>query len=806
MQFTVHICSEKSAYSFHMTEKQLTSPSTRNTPSDYPIYWILIGILTGIGTALLGLFVHLLAGITFVTCVVMTISVVIFDYPVSTTQIGRWSKQHHIAISRVLGLICLLLFTFSALFYAIGQNDRLYIATPLMLVGSLLLGIALVANWTHYIEDRRANPARLIISNRPQRRIFWLPTLSGLSLLLVSAEINGNVFDPTFLSHINSNDQFIILIMGMLLLAWGIAGRRITPADEKRLTIRERIAQIVWTDVLVVVTILCLAFAVRWWQLGGAVRLFVDEVHFSNPVMHFYADSEIELLHPFSSVAAFPYIYPYMQYYAVLNFGRTLEGLRVVSVLFGVLNVGVIYLLAKEMFNKPIAILAMLFLAIFPPHIQFSRIGLNNIADPVFGTLAMYFLLRGIKPNRDMRLNFAWAGLMLGLTQYFYEGGRLLYPALAFIWLGYMGLSSYVLISLRAVSAYISDKESSKARALKRIKHANLKYHTQSMMALLGVFMLISLPIYYTLVGLNKPVISRMETAGVSERVTDNFTDVASVVIHITNRFTEAFLIHVAIPDDSLYYAGETALILSFVVPLFLLGLYYIFWRLDRPASSIILIWILLTWLGNTMMQQSRISARYVVEFPALALIVAIGLYYTGKLLFPLHPRTRNRLLTAVASMFIVFHITYFFGPHLAIFNEQFRDDINRDRDTDDVLFRSVGFPDGTQIYVVGEPVMPQRLARNLLNYLADDLVIYTLEPEEFTGEYLYGLNQTQPQAFYIEPDDTISLRLIRHYFPKVAGPFFSDYDIPMDEQYALYHHEGFFTSFTGSFPTEETD
>ena len=170
-----------------MTEKQLASPSTRNTPSDYPIYWILIGILTGIGTALLGAFVHLMAGLTFVACVVMTISVVIFEYPVSTTHIWRWGRKHHIALSRVLGLICLLLFTFSALFYAIGQNDRLYIATPLMMVGSLLLGMALVANWTHYIEDRRANPARLIISNRPKRRIFWLPMLSGLCLLLVSA-------------------------------------------------------------------------------------------------------------------------------------------------------------------------------------------------------------------------------------------------------------------------------------------------------------------------------------------------------------------------------------------------------------------------------------------------------------------------------------------------------------------------------------------------------------------------------------------------------------------------------------------
>src|SRR5262249_24735862 len=76
--------------------------------------------------------------------------------------------------------------------------------------------------------------------------------------------------------------------------------------------------------------------------------------------------------------------------------------------------------------------IAVLLLATFPAHLHFSRIGLYNIADPLFGTLALAFLARGWKSKR--RSDYVVAGAALGLTQYFYEGGRLLFPVLAVGW------------------------------------------------------------------------------------------------------------------------------------------------------------------------------------------------------------------------------------------------------------------------------------------------------------------------------------------------------------------------------------
>src|SRR5690606_15481757 len=62
-----------------------------------------------------------------------------------------------------------------------------------------------------------------------------------------------------------------------------------------------------------------------------------------------------------------------------------------------------------------------------------SRLGLNNIADPFWATVAFALAAWGFRTGR--RSYWALGGIALGLTQYFYEGGRLLYPPLLLCWL-----------------------------------------------------------------------------------------------------------------------------------------------------------------------------------------------------------------------------------------------------------------------------------------------------------------------------------------------------------------------------------
>ncbi len=76
--------------------------------------------------------------------------------------------------------------------------------------------------------------------------------------------------------------------------------------------------------------------------------------------------------------------------------------------------------------------IAALLLATFPPQLHFTRIGLVNAADPMIGVAMLAFLARGWRTGA--RRDFVLAGLMLGMTQYFFAGGKLLFSGLLIVW------------------------------------------------------------------------------------------------------------------------------------------------------------------------------------------------------------------------------------------------------------------------------------------------------------------------------------------------------------------------------------
>ncbi len=103
--------------------------------------------------------------------------------------------------------------------------------------------------------------------------------------------------------------------------------------------------------------------------------------------------------------------------------GQTVAAARFPSALIGALGVPALYLLGRELFGRSVGLASALFMLAWPFHVQFSRLALNQPADPLFGTLAFFFLLRGLRGRTH---NFALCGICLGLAQLFYLGGRLL--------------------------------------------------------------------------------------------------------------------------------------------------------------------------------------------------------------------------------------------------------------------------------------------------------------------------------------------------------------------------------------------
>src|SRR3972149_4594989 len=104
-------------------------------------------------------------------------------------------------------------------------------------------------------------------------------------------------------------------------------------------------------------------------------------------------------------------------------FGEGILAIRLVSALSGVLAVVFVYLLGKETFNQEVGWLAAGFLAVYPIHVHFSRIGVNNINDSFMVVLVLWLVFRATRIGSLSA--YALAGGASGLDLYNYLGTRL---------------------------------------------------------------------------------------------------------------------------------------------------------------------------------------------------------------------------------------------------------------------------------------------------------------------------------------------------------------------------------------------
>lgn len=108
-----------------------------------------------------------------------------------------------------------------------------------------------------------------------------------------------------------------------------------------------------------------------------------------------------------------------LQFYlnaAVVALGITpLEqiALKTVTALMGLLTVPGVYLLAREMFDEEVGLLAAFFTSVSIWPVAIARVGLRYPLDPVFVAFSMFFLVRALR--KQSRNDFLMAGLMLGI-------------------------------------------------------------------------------------------------------------------------------------------------------------------------------------------------------------------------------------------------------------------------------------------------------------------------------------------------------------------------------------------------------
>jgi 4-amino-4-deoxy-L-arabinose transferase-like glycosyltransferase len=487
-----------------------------------------------------------------------------------------------------------------------------------LVVGGLLLGWSIRLSGFHPVSvtpsDQPLNPTR---SN-------WWFTALGVGTLLVLAEMNGAVLE--IFSPVPTSTQFILLVGGIALIADGMGGAS-----------RLRWPDVPVWEVLAVAGIFIMALAIRVVGLNDTLRSLVDEVHWITGIQNVQWNPNLPLFKSISTFLPNSLVYSYWQASMVNLFGNNLAGLRLTSSVVGSINIVALYLLARSTFNRRIALLAAVLLATFPPHIHFSRIAMAHVADATSGTLALAFMMRGARHNR--RIDWVLCGVALGLTQYFYEGGRLMFPPLL---AGSVGL---MILLMRG----------------------RLMAQWRGLVVAILTTVFVALPVYYTIFATASSTTNRLDDAGLGVNYwEDILVDGVSndEIVMVFNRFTLPLKVFVNQRELAVYYGGNQALVVEYMIPLFLIGLWWVVWR-GRSPALLLLLWLGMTALGNAFMRDSAQFPRYVVAFPAIALIMALGLHDTLRLLWRRSQRSLTALLTAMTLFFGVAQVHYYFYPHL---------------------------------------------------------------------------------------------------------------------------------------------
>lgn len=559
----------------------------------------------------------------------------------------------------------------------------------------------------------------------PYHVVRWRVGAFGAGALILLLAGISSTPDSGFLPSLTITAQMALFLTGLALIGGSAAHVRPMRVDA------------------VLVAIVLLGVLVRVVDLGAQVHYFVDEMHFAEGVYHLRGDPYTPLFAPMNlSFAAFPWLYAYLQMLSAEVFGSTLGVLRLTSVVFGVLTIPTVYWLARTLFDRPTAWIAALMLATFPPHIHFSRLALNNIADPLFGVLALAFFARGIRQGGMS--HYVLAGLSLGLTQYFYEGGQTVYPAVLLAWI---------------------------VVALFRREICDLRLPAVTIVTAL----IVALPLVMTMLSYDMPYLPRLDARGFSGAF---WTD--SQGSYLADQLLPALAHIIYTPDGStFYYGGGTALILPVLLPAFFAGCVAVIRRRSSGGASLILV-IVATVVGNSFIDDPDWSARFVVALPALVILISVGLRDMGRFMIPAE---RGVAVYAAYTLVIVLamgQVIYYMNPHITTYNRQIRPQ----RDHQDVLWRARDLPPETRVYLFTNEFAYTPHFQGMNRYWGTqiDVQIITDGTDAFAPP-----PDGVPLALFVNPQDVLTIVELGRMFD-LPTPVFSPYNVPADRQYALFY------------------
>jgi hypothetical protein len=420
---------------------------------------------------------------------------------------------------------------------------------------------------------------------------------------------------------------------------------------------------------------------------------------------------------------------------AEIVFGQTILAIRIVSVVEGTLTILFTYLLARELFerNRIIAILAAGFLVAFPVHLQFSRLGVNDIMDGLNVSLVLWLVVRAIRKDRP--IDYLWAGIAGGLTFYTYIGSRLV-----------LALAVFVL-------AYTALRQRGYLRS--HFSHLGV--------FLAGIVVAIAPEGFYFYQHYNV-FLTRWEQANIlSNHWLIDAAHNSGLIIpaFLWKHFTDTILVYISNPAVAGCFNSPLPYLTIIGSILFLFGMGYTFSKLFEARMMTLLVWFwAVVFFGGFMTQDAPANSRLVMSLPAVAIFVGLGIYKFSDYLLKakLINLQWQKIISAIIIVLLVGqNIGFYFGVY---YYQNYNEDANGELGQQTGLeLQRLGTD--YDLYLFGIPRVFAAFPTTV--FLAPDNGLYDLTTDKIGS---LTLRSGKGNIFVAIPENRANLTAIEQKFP----------------------------------------
>lgn len=377
-----------------------------------------------------------------------------------------------------------------------------------------------------------------------------------------------------------------------------------------------------WLEMATVAGLTVLALLLRTMELGSVPFTLGGDEAWHGLLARQVLDGELR--NPFvMGYMSMPTLFYWPLGWSLTLAGNNEFGLRLPAALAGTATVPLLYLFARRMWGRRVALLSAAFLATYDYHIHFSRLGANNVWDALFVLLTLWALDVGLTTTDGARRTraFILAGLAMGLSVFFYTGARLL-PFLVISYVGYFVVRDPVdrLGRNSMTDEAGSGEEQTKAKPAK----------LWSLVLMFLAFVVTAAPMLGFALAHPDDWNARVNQVGIIQSgwlAREPALSGKGTLQILGEQFLRAAGAFHVFPDRTAWYDADRPL-LGFVSGVFaLLGMAWAVAHLLDRRYFVVLLWFWSVIIAGGMLTESPPSSqRLVIAIPAVALLVAIGL------------------------------------------------------------------------------------------------------------------------------------------------------------------------------------